>query len=84
MDPWLNSPDRPADNGYEIFLSNMQRWALQDYVVAVRLPSLQAAKELPVNPSLIYIDASHEVDLVYADLCAWAYAAEIGLRPSPG
>lgn len=57
---------------YEQFLSNVIHAGLTDKIVPVRMDSLQAAKELSsIVPDLIYIDAGHDYESVYADLNAW-------------
>ncbi len=60
---------------YEQFLSNVIHANLTDKIVPIRMDSLEAAKmyaemSLPL-PDLIYIDASHDYDSVYADIQAW-------------
>lgn len=62
---------------YEQFLSNVIHAKLTDKIIPIRMDSLTAAKwfgepgNLPVYPDLIYIDASHDFESVYADLKAW-------------
>ena len=56
---------------YEYFLSNTIQAGLTDKIIPIRKESLEAAATLDVMADLIYIDASHETDLVYADLVAW-------------
>lgn len=57
---------------YDQFLSNVIHAKLTDKIIPIRMPSLVAEKHLSdVTPDLIYIDASHEYESVYQDLCAW-------------
>jgi len=78
---WLNhTPERDLllKNGYPQvyyqFLSNVVHCNHQDIIVPVPLPSNLAAKllkKMEVTADLIYIDASHEEDDVYADICSY-------------
>ncbi len=56
---------------YEYFLSNIIQANLAHKIIPVKMPSLEAAKELHVKADLIYIDASHDTLAVYNDLVAW-------------
>ncbi len=56
---------------YQQFLSNMIHWGLAETVIPVRMKSVEAARELTVQPDLIYIDGEHTADAVYEDLVAW-------------
>lgn len=80
VDTWLGNktqqpkgihfqPILPQAN--EQFLSNMIHWDLTDIVVPCKMKSLDAAKVLKLQPDLIYIDAEHTFEAVYADLNAW-------------
>lgn len=85
VDHWLGSsehqPGQPAHLPvlpviYEQFLSNVIHTGLTDKIIPIRMSSLEAANYLcslnpPVCPDLIYIDASHDTESVYADLNAW-------------
>lgn len=57
---------------YHQFLSNMIHSRVSDRVVPLRMESVEAAAALDVEPDLIYIDASHDFDSVWADLTAWS------------
>ncbi|MGB7978453.1 MAG: class I SAM-dependent methyltransferase [Chlamydiales bacterium] len=57
---------------YEQFLSNVIHAKLTHKMIPVRMASLEAARVLETTqPDLIYIDASHDTESVYKDLCAW-------------
>jgi predicted O-methyltransferase YrrM len=57
---------------YEQFLSNVIHENLTDKIIPVRMNSLEASRYLKgTKPDLIYIDASHDYESVYADLAAW-------------
>lgn len=81
VDHWLGSQEHQPGQVfwsphlpylYEQFLSNIIHAELTDIVVPIRMPSLEARKELAdVKADFIYIDASHDYDAVYADLNAW-------------
>lgn len=81
VDHWLGSEEHqpgeahwhPAlDHLYEQFLSNVIHAGLQEIIVPIRMPSLEAAQlGLFQEVDLIYIDASHETEDVYRDLVAW-------------
>lgn len=65
------------NNLYDHFLSNVIHAGLTDKIVPIRMNSLDAAKMLLASITsethfdLIYIDASHDYESVYADLKAW-------------
>ena len=80
VDTWLGSMEhQPGEAGYdpilpqlyEQFLSNMIHWNLTNIVVPCRMPSVEAAKKLNIQPDLVYIDGDHTSAAVYADLTAW-------------
>lgn len=82
IDHWLGSEEhQPGQLGwykalprlYEQFLSNVIHAGLTDKIVPIRLSSLEASEQLKgkVVPDLIYIDAAHDTESVYADLVAW-------------
>jgi hypothetical protein len=57
---------------YEQFLSNVIHEGLTHRIIPVRMESLEASKFLSnLSPDLIYIDASHDYEAVYADIKAW-------------
>jgi hypothetical protein len=85
VDHWLGSAEhQPGEWAYypalpylyQQFLSNVIHSDLTEKIVPVRMASLDAANYLrtlenPIMPDLIYLDASHETESVYADLNAW-------------
>lgn len=84
VDHWLGSNEHQTNEKlprlYQQFLSNVIHAKLTHKIIPVRMASLEAAKALEkVHPDLIYIDASHEKQAVYLDLCAWyPYVKERG------
>lgn len=68
---------------YQQFLSNVIHMQLVDKIVPVRMNSLEAAKKLKalnLDIDLVYIDAAHDYESVYKDICAWyPYIAEKGI-----
>jgi len=59
---------------YEQFMSNIMHTGNQDVIVPFPTTSITGAKWLskqPAKPELIYIDADHDEDEVYADLCRY-------------
>lgn len=76
VDHWLGSSEHQADEKlptiYQQFLSNVVHAAYTQTIVPVRFSSIAAAQALDVKADLIYIDASHETEDVYADLLAWS------------
>jgi predicted O-methyltransferase YrrM len=81
VDHWLGSSEhQPGQVAwspklpylYDQFLSNVIHAGLTHKIIPVRMNSLEASKALAnTSPDLIYIDASHEYDAVYADIAAW-------------
>lgn len=82
IDTWKGSVEHEArtewaallPNLYETFIVNM--WDHQDRVTPIRMDSLRGLHEcaaMGVDPSLIYLDASHEYDDVLADLVQCGY-----------
>lgn len=80
VDHWEGSAEHQIGNSawhpslpylYEQFLSNIIHSGLTEKVVPIKMDSLEAARSLTVQPDLIYIDANHETEAVYRDLCAW-------------
>lgn len=81
VDHFLGSPEhQPGENAwqpwfpylYEQFLSNVIHAKLTHKIVPVRMTSLEAASYLSkVRPDLVYIDAGHDTESVYNDLCRW-------------
>lgn len=81
VDHWKGSPEHQPGQPYwipqlsllyEQFLSNVIHAGLTDKIVPVKMDSLEASKQLQgIVPDLIYIDAGHEMESVYADLKAW-------------
>lgn len=59
---------------YKIFLSNVKKLDLQDYVIPLPLDSINACvtlKALGVSADIIHIDAGHDYVAVTNDLTAW-------------
>lgn len=57
---------------YEQFLSNVIHAKLYDKIIPIRMDSLSASQYLAdLKADVVYIDASHDYDSVYADLNAW-------------
>jgi predicted O-methyltransferase YrrM len=56
---------------YQQFLSNLKHCNLTKKVIPVRMTTQEAANALNVIPDLIYVDASHEEEDVYADILSW-------------
>jgi predicted O-methyltransferase YrrM len=80
VDTWLGSeehqPGQPywsfeLDHLYELFLSNVIHEGLASKIIPVRLDSATAAKVLPVQADIVYIDGAHDTDSVYRDLKMW-------------
>jgi len=80
IDHWLGSVEHQAggtafhpglEHLYDTFLSNMKHWNLASTIIPIRGESLVVASKFPFKADMIYIDASHETEAVYADLCAW-------------
>lgn len=80
IDHWKGSEEHQSSSIlpslYQQFLSNVIHENLAHKIVPIRMASLDAAQcfrslQVPINPDLIYIDASHDTDSVYADLIAW-------------
>lgn len=80
VDHWLGCAEQQPGQSYwspvlpkayEYFLSNVIQQGVASKIIPVRMESTKAAMELPIQADLIYIDASHDTDSVYADLRAW-------------
>lgn len=57
---------------YEQFLSNVIHRGLCDKIIPVRMGSLEASQVLAeIKADIVYIDAAHDYESVYADLNAW-------------
>jgi SAM-dependent methyltransferase len=63
---------------YQQFLSNMIHLHLTNKVVPIRSTTLHAAELLPIEPDLIYVDASHKTADVYNDIKAWHKKLRVG------
>lgn len=78
VDTWLGSQelvhiqDPRLPYLYQLFLSNVKQTGLTNKIIPVRMTSLEAARALNVKADFIYIDASHDEENVYKDICAWA------------
>lgn len=78
VDHWLGSVEHQSSECllmlpslYQQFLSNVIHSQLTDKIIPVRMSSLEACRYLRIPADLIYIDASHDTESVYADLKAW-------------
>lgn len=78
VDHWLGSAEHHVthkggflDVLFPKFLSNTIHKEYTNKILPLRISSLDAANILNIQPDLIYLDASHETDAVYADLVAW-------------
>jgi hypothetical protein len=76
VDHWLGSPNEDNSaydipNLYTQFLSNVIHTNLTHKIIPLRMSSLEAAKTFTVKPDLIYLDATHDFENVYADLQTW-------------
>ena len=76
IDSWVGFPqkyytDYNTETLYQQFLSNVIHQKLTDKIVPVRMESQKAAETLAIVPDLIYLDANHEFDAIYADLTSW-------------
>ncbi len=81
VDHWLGSAEMQPGQAawtpklpylYEQFLSNVIHAGLTDKIIPIRMESIEASRYLAsVKPDLIYIDASHDYNSVYADIVAW-------------
>jgi len=81
IDTWLGCPEqqyRDYAKGmlptlYEQFLSNVIHEKLDHVIHPMQMTSLEGAETLRgvVEPDLVFIDALHQEEPVYADLCAW-------------
>jgi predicted O-methyltransferase YrrM len=78
VDHWLGSEEHQhsleLSTLYEQFLSNVIHTNLTDKIIPFRMTTLQAADEfyrMNLKPDLVYIDAAHDEESVYADLTAY-------------
>lgn len=78
IDHWQGSKEHKEEyafllpNLYEHFLCNVIHAGYVYKIVPIKKTTLQAAKLLTkVKPDLIYVDASHDTESVYQDLCAY-------------
>lgn len=80
VDHWLGSPEHHFilnynttffDSLFPQFLSNTFLKGFSNKLLPLRISSLDAANLIDIQADLIYLDASHETDAVYADLQAW-------------
>lgn len=78
VDHWMgsaehqNSIEQPIL--YEQFLSNVILQGLTEKIIPMRMTTLEAAEEfkkMGLVPDLVYVDASHDEESVYADLRAY-------------
>ncbi len=76
VDPWSGYDqlhvDRPWDEIYRQFLSNMIHAGLRDTVIPVRAKSVEAAPLFEDGSlSVVYVDGYHSREAVREDVCAW-------------
>jgi predicted O-methyltransferase YrrM len=82
VDTWRGSDelksyfaDKPEDFVYDIFCKNLKCHIESGRVSPLRLPSVEAARELQANGKagfdMVFIDASHDYENVKADIKAW-------------
>lgn len=76
VDHWEGSPNEDnsgfdMQNLYRQFLSNVIHANLTHKIVPLRMSSAQAAAILKIKPDLVYIDATHDYNGVYADINLW-------------
>ncbi|MFI5334150.1 MAG: class I SAM-dependent methyltransferase [Chlamydiales bacterium] len=83
VDHWLGSVEhQPGQSAwhpalpqlYQQFLSNVIHAGMADKIIPIRMSSLEAAQELAqrgLQVDMVYLDAGHEKEVVYADLWAW-------------
>jgi len=82
VDHWLGSEEnllkeddrRVLPTLYEQFLSNTIHANLTHKIIPMRMTTLEAAEiflKKGIKPDLIYVDASHDEDSIYADLSAY-------------
>lgn len=80
VDHWLGSVEhQPGGSAYhkalpylyQQFLSNVIHAQMAHKIIPVRMDSLEAAKILDFPVDLVYIDAGHDTQAVYNDLCAY-------------
>lgn len=84
VDTWEGSKEHRNDPRlptlFQQFLSNTIHFELTDKIVPIRMHSLEAAVGLAIAADLIYIDASHETEDVFADVMHWhPHLAQNGL-----
>lgn len=63
---------------YQHFLSNVKHRGLSHKIVPVKMTSQSAAASLTIKAQLIYVDAAHDYESVYADIIAWYKHLEVG------
>ena len=78
VDSEYSHPSRPVEVSnrvarlYEQFISNVIHLKLTNKIIPIKMNSLDAANTLNIQADLIYIDASHEEEDVFNDVCAWS------------
>ena len=80
-DHWINdqyfadvAATDPSRDIYNKFLNNIRHTKLEQYVVPLRLDSVNAAhvlRWLDIKPALVHLDAGHDYDAVTSDLKHW-------------
>lgn len=82
VDTWLGSSEhwwfedwvKDIPNLYDQFLGNISDRGLTDYVVPVRLDSLNAARLMrlhKIQAGVIHLDAGHDYRSVFGDIAEW-------------
>lgn len=82
VDHWRGSVEHQNDkrynpylpNLYDQFLSNIIHSKLTHKIVPVRMTTLEAVKKFQeegIVPDIVYVDAAHDEQSVYEDLCAY-------------
>ncbi len=78
IDTWQGSSTEEAhkkdsrlDYLYQLFLSNMKHSGCEEIVIPIRMTTNEAALALNIKADLIYVDADHTTDQVYADIVNW-------------
>lgn len=83
VDHWLGSAEHQQSVElsvlYEQFLSNTIHAGLASKIIPMKMTTLEAAEEFRKKgptPDLVYVDASHDEESVYADLTAYFFLVQ--------